>query len=577
VSVAPVRVWAPAASDVSLVVDGGRRPLTDAGDGWWVEVEPLPAGARYLVSLDGGDGLPDPRSPWQPDGVDGPSATVDHGAFRWTDAMWNGPVPIPAAVFYELHVGTFSPEGTFDGVIEHLGHLRALGVTHVELMPVAEFDGSRGWGYDGVLLYAPHHCYGGPSGLARLVDACHREGLAVVLDVVYNHLGPSGNHLASFGPYFTDRYATPWGDAVNLDGRGSDEVRRYFIDNALMWLRDYHVDALRLDAVHALLDTSATHLLEQLAVEVEALSAHLGRRLQLVAESDLNDPRVVARRDVGGYGIDAQWSDDFHHALHAVLTGERNGYYADFGSLAHLAAALRRAWVYAGAYSAHRGRVHGREPSGIPGSRFLGYLQNHDQVGNRARGDRVTASLSPGRARAGAALVACAPFVPMLFMGEEWGTAKPFPYFVDHPDPALAQAVRDGRRREFVSAGWSDAVPDPQDPATAASAVLDWTEPAGPDHAAMLGWWTELLALRRRRPDLTDGRLDRVTVLADESAHWLVMRRGGVGVGVNLGTEPASVPVGEGVVVLSSGLDAVPAGDAGRVTLPPDGVVIVEG
>jgi maltooligosyltrehalose trehalohydrolase len=575
-SVAPIRVWAPDATEVSVLVDGGRRRLTGPAGGWWEDAEALAAGTRYLLCLDGGDGLPDPRSPWQPDGVDGPSATVDHSAFGWTDAMWNGPVPLAAAVFYELHVGTFSAEGTFDGVIEHLGHLRTLGVTHVELMPVAEFDGDRGWGYDGVLLYAPHHRYGGPAGLARLVDACHREGLAVVLDVVYNHLGPSGNHLARFGPYFTDRYVTPWGDAVNLDGRGSDEVRRFFVDNALMWLRDYHIDTLRIDAVHALLDTSATHLLEQLAVEVGALSAHLGRHLQLVAESDLNDPRVVARREVGGYGMDAQWSDDFHHALHAVLTGERDGYYADFGELAQLATALRRAWVYAGTYSPHRGRVHGREPTGIPGWRFLGYLQDHDQVGNRARGDRITAGLSPGRVRAGATLVALAPFVPMLFMGEEWGTTTPFPYFVDHADPALAQAVREGRRREFAVSGPSTAVPDPQDPETAASAVLDWSEPARPVHAEMLRWWTELLAIRRRRPELTDGRLDRVAVQFDESARWLVLRRGGVGVAVNLGLEPASVPVGPGSVVLSHGLEAVPSDGVTTLVLPPDSVVVVE-
>ena len=472
---------------------------------------------------------------------------------------------------YELHVGTFSAEGTFDGVIEHLAHLRRLGVTHLELMPVAEFPGVRGWGYDGVLLYAAHHAYGGPEGLRRLVDACHREGLAVVLDVVYNHLGPSGNHLGRFGPYFTDRYSTPWGDAVNLDGPGSDEVRRFFVDNALMWLRDYHIDGLRLDAVHALLDTSATHLLEQLAVEVEALAASLGRHLQLIAESDLNDPRVVARREVGGHGMDAQWSDDFHHALHAVLTGERDGYYADFGKLADLATALRRAWVYAGTFSPHRGRVHGRRPDGIPGWRFLGYLQDHDQIGNRALGDRVSASLSRGRLLAGAALVACAPFVPMLFMGEEWGTRRPFPYFVDHTDPELADAVREGRRREFAAFGWDpSAVPDPQDPATAASAVLDWDAVDDPVHGEVLAWWRALLALRRTRPDLTDGRLDRVDAAFDEAAGWLVLRRGTVTVAVNLGQEAAAVPVGTGTVVLAS----TPGFAPGRA-LPPDAVVVV--
>ena len=564
-----VRVWAPGASAVDLVTDDrARHPLSAEAGGWWVS-GPLLAGTRYLLSVDGGDPVSDPRSPWQPDGVDGYSATVDHDAFGWTDAGWTGPVPLASAVFYELHVGTFDAVGTFDGVIAHLAHLRRLGVTHVELMPVNEFPGVRGWGYDGVLLYAPHHAYGGPDGLKRLVDAAHATGLAVVLDVVYNHLGPSGNHLSKFGPYFTDRYATPWGDAVNLDGPGSDGVRRFFVDNALMWLRDYHVDALRIDAVHALLDASATHLLEQLGSEVGELSGRVGRHLQLIAESDLNDPRVVARRETGGYGMDAQWSDDFHHALHSAITGERDGYYADFGHLEHLATALRRAWVYAGDYSPHRDRVHGREPFGIPGWRFLGYLQDHDQIGNRATGDRVAAGVSRGRLLAGAALVVCAPFTPMLFMGEEWGTTAPFPYFVDHTDPELADAVRDGRRREFAAFGWDPAsIPDPQDPQTAASAVLDWGEPEQGGPAEILDWWRTLLRLRRERPELTDGRLDRVRVEFDDAAGWLVLRRGGVAVGVNLGARPCAVPVGSGRPVLTYPEGADPA------RLPPDGVVV---
>lgn len=564
-----VRVWAPSATSIDLVTDDrARHPLSAEPGGWWGS-GPLLAGTRYLLSVDGGDPVPDPRSPWQPDGVDGYSATVDHDAFGWTDTRWTGPVPLGSAVFYELHVGTFDPVGTFDGVIAHLAHLRRLGVTHIELMPVNEFPGGRGWGYDGVLLYAPHHAYGGPDGLKRLVDAAHAIGLAVVLDVVYNHLGPSGNHLAKFGPYFTDRYATPWGDAVNLDGPGSDGVRRFFVDNALMWLRDYHVDALRIDAVHALLDASATHLLEQMASEVGELSARLGRHLQLIAESDLNDPRVVARREVGGYGMDAQWSDDFHHALHSALTGERDGYYADFGHLEHLATALRRAWVYAGDYSPHRDRVHGREPVGIPGYRFLGYLQDHDQIGNRATGDRVAAGVSRGRLLAGAALVACAPFTPMLFMGEEWGATNPFPYFVDHTDPELAAAVRDGRRREFAAFGWDPAaIPDPQDPQTATSAVLDWREPEHGGPAEVLDWWRTLLRLRRERPELTDGRLDRVRVAFDDAAGWLVLRRGSVTVAVNLGSRACAVPVGPGRPVLSYPTGADPA------RLPPDGVVV---
>ena len=559
------RVWAPSAQMVDLVTDDrARHPMDSEPGGWWVS-GPLIPGTRYRLSVDGGEPVPDPRSPWQPDGVGGPSATVDHGAFAWTDDRWTGPVPLASAVVYELHVGTFDPLGTFDGVIAHLDHLRRLGVTHLELMPVNEFPGVRGWGYDGVLLYAPHHAYGGPDGLKRLVDAAHGHGLAVVLDVVYNHLGPSGNHLSEFGPYFTDRYSTPWGDAVNLDGPGSDEVRRFFVDNALMWLRDYHIDALRLDAVHALLDASATHLLEQMAEAVADLSGRLGRHLQLIAESDLNDPRVVARREVGGYGMDAQWSDDFHHALHAVVTGERGGYYADFGRLEHLATALRRAWVYAGEYSPHRDRVHGRPPVGIPGWRLLGYLQDHDQIGNRAMGDRVAASVSTGRLLAAAAIVACAPFTPMLFMGEEWGATTPFPYFVDHTDAALADAVREGRRREFAAFGWDPAsIPDPQDPGTAMGAVLDWSGADGP----VLEWWRTLLRLRRETAALTDGRLDQVDVRFDERDGWLVLRRGPVSVGINLGAGPAAVPVGPGRVVL-----AHPAG-AEATALPADGVIV---
>jgi maltooligosyltrehalose trehalohydrolase len=343
-------VWAPGASRVEVDLQDERLSMEPLGGWWQLDAPEAEHGARYRFALDGGDPLPDPRSAWQPEGIDGASAVYDHRAFPWTDDGWKG-TPIAAAVVYELHIGTFTPEGTFDAAILRLDHLVELGVTAVELLPVAEFSGDRGWGYDGVLLFAPHHAYGGPDGLKRFVDACHHRGLGVVMDVVYNHLGPSGNHLARFGPYFTDRYNTPWGDAVNFDGAGSDEVRRFFVDNALMWLRDYHIDGLRLDAVHAIVDTSAVHILEEIGVEVEGLSAHLGRTLFLIAESDLNDPRIVRRREVGGYGMDAQWSDDFHHALHVALTGERSGYYADFGGLPDVATTLRQAFVYAGQHA----------------------------------------------------------------------------------------------------------------------------------------------------------------------------------------------------------------------------------
>ena len=567
------RVWAPLATAVELDRSGRRIPMAPAGGGWHeVDVDDDGAGVDYGFALDGGPVLPDPRSPWQPAGVDGPSRTVDHTAFRWTDDDWRG-VHLPSAVIYELHVGTFTPDGTFDAAIDRLDHLVELGVDVVELMPVAQFPGARGWGYDGVDLYAPHASYGGPDGLKRLVDACHAVGLGVVIDVVYNHLGPAGNYLGQFGPYFTDRYATPWGQAVNLDGAGSDEVRAFFVDNALMWLRDYHADGLRLDAVHAILDTSATHLLEELAGQVESLAAALGRPLFLVAESDLNDPRVVRRREVGGYGMDAQWSDDFHHAVHAALTGERDGYYADFGSLAHVATALRRAFVYAGEHSPHRGRRHGRLDPTLSGHRFLGYAQNHDQVGNRAQGERSAGLMSPGRLRLAAALVLTSPFVPMLFQGEEWAAGTPFQYFTDHADAALGRAVREGRRSEFVAFGWDPAeVPDPQDPATFERSRLDWSQLGEKEHAAVLDWHRRLVALRRAVPALTDGRMDAVDCRFDEGAGWLVVRRGPVTVAGNIGPAAVEIPVAGSVVLATDGAEL---GAAGSLRLSPDAVAVL--
>jgi len=567
-------IWAPRASSAEVVI-GDRRVRMEmsasaSASGWFVAtVDDAGPGTRYMLSIDGGDVRPDPRSNFQPEGLDGPSEIVDHGAFGWTDEAWRG-VPLPSAVLYELHVGTFTADGTFEAAIGNLGHLADLGVDVIELMPVNEFPGLRGWGYDGAGLFAPHHGYGGPEGLKRLVDAAHNRGIAVVVDVVYNHLGPAGNHLGEFGPYFTDRYATPWGMAVNLDGASSDEVRRFFLDNASYWLREFHVDGLRVDAVHALVDTSATHFLEELCGEVERLSAELGRNLFLIAESDLNDPRVVARREVGGYGFDAQWSDDFHHALHAVLTGEQGGYYGDFGSLSQLATALRRAFVFAGDYSASRDRRHGRVPAGIAGWRFLGYLQNHDQIGNRAQGERSSQLLSPERLEIAAALVFTAPFVPMLFMGEEWGAASPFLYFTDHSDPDLARAVSEGRRREFAAFGWApEEVPDPQDASSFERSKLDWDEVRTAQHARLLDWHRRLIALRRDRPELRDGRLDRVRVDVDEAARRITVHRGEIRVHVNLGDEPWSIDDPGAVLLASSNAtNSLP----GRV--PPDAVVV---
>jgi maltooligosyltrehalose trehalohydrolase len=536
-------VWAPDKRRVDLQLGRRQIPMARAENGWWSLATAAPADADYAFLLDGGPPRPDPRSGWQPGGVHGRSRRVDHAAFAWNDRGWRPP-PLSSGVLYELHVGTFSAAGTFAGAIERLDHLVELGITHVELMPVQEFSGVRGWGYDGVDLYAPHHAYGGPDALKTLVDACHARGLAVVLDVVYNHLGPAGNYLPEFGPYFTDRYATPWGPAVNLDGRGSDEVRRYICDNALMWLRDYHFDGLRIDAVHALVDQSAVHVLEQLAVEVDELAAQLGRPLVLIVESDLNDPRLCRAREIGGYGIQAQWNDDFHHALHALLTGEQRGYYADFGRIADLVTALREGFVYSGRYSSFRGRSHGRPATGLGGHAFVGFLQNHDQVGNRAGGERSSHLMSHGRLAIGAALVLTAPFVPMLFQGEEWGASTPFLYFTAHEDGRLGRRVSEGRRREFAGFGWAQKdIPDPQSEATFARSKLDWSEQSQPQHAALLEWHRALIRLRRRIPALTDGQREDVQADFDETAGWIVLGRGAVTIACNLSPRRQRLPL----------------------------------
>lgn len=567
-------VWAPRASEVAVTIFPSEvASMASQGRGWWsVDVDAGP-GTDYAFSVDGGPLRPDPRSAWQPAGVDGPSRVVDHGAFGWGDGAWRG-LHLPSAVLYELHVGTFTPAGTFDAAIERLDHLATLGVDGIELLPVAEFSGEHGWGYDGVDLFAPHHGYGGPDGLKRLVDACHCRGLGVVMDVVYNHLGPAGNYLAEFGPYFTTRHHTNWGDAVNFDDAGSDEVRKFVVDNALMWLRDYHCDGLRLDAVHAIEDHSATHIVEQLAGAVHQLAGHVRRPLFVIAESDRNDPRVVRPPEAGGYGADAVWADDFHHALHAVLTGERDGYYADFGSLASLATAWRQAWVYTGSYSVFRDRSHGRPPVGLSGSRFVVFLQDHDQVGNRASGDRIThlPSVTAGRARIGAALVVLSPFVPMLFQGEEWAASAPFLYFTDHHDPALGAAVSEGRRREFT---WSAvAVPDPQARSSFARSKLDWDEVALPAHSAMLAWYRRLIELRRQIPSLTDGRLDLVHTAFDSEEGWLVFSRGPVVVAANLGAQPCSVSVPALAGLLCASSPDIALVD-GAVVLPRDSVAVL--
>jgi malto-oligosyltrehalose trehalohydrolase len=576
--VSKFQVWAPAADAVEVVTDSGSYPMAPRGGDWWAADLPgAGPGTDYSFRLDGGDLLADPRSAWQPQGVRGPSRRYDHEQFAWTDAGWRG-VPLPGAVIYELHVGTFTTEGTFDAAIGRLDHLADLGVGLVELMPVAAFPGQRGWGYDGIGLWAVHQPYGGPDGLKRLVDACHARGLGVLLDVVYNHVG-IGNRLGDFGPYFTEAHSTPWGPAVNLDQPGSDEVRAFIIGNALMWLRDYHLDGLRLDAVHALADHRALPLLEELAADTDALAARLGRELVLIAESDLNDPRLVTAREAGGTGLAAQWSDDFHHALHSVLTGEQQGYYSDFGSLAVLAQTLTRVFRHDGSWSSFRGRSHGRPVDRLrtPAHRFLGYLQDHDQIGNRATGDRIADLVPDGLLRVGAGLVLTAPFTPMLFMGEEWGADTPFQYFTNHDEAWLADAVREGRRSEFAAHGWSAAeVPDPEDPQTFARSKLDWTQPGSEPHAGLLAWYRELIALRRARPELTDPRLDQVQVSYDEDARWLVAARGRLLVVASLGGVPLLVPLPEPpTAILAASRPGVTLTDTG-VTMPGAALAVLE-
>ncbi len=573
----PFRVWAPLPKRLEVQVGEERFPMVAAENGWWsAEVFPGQHGDDYGFVLDGEGPFPDPRSAWQPHGVHGLSRLVDHGAFQWSDAGWR-PQPLSSAVIYELHVGTFTPSGTFESAIEKLDHLANLGVTHVELMPACEFAGDRGWGYDGVDLFAPHHAYGGPAALKRLVDNCHARRMAVLLDVVYNHVGPSGNYLGKFAPYFTTHHTGPWGPAINFDGPGNDEVRRFFCDNALMWLRDYHIDGLRLDAVHAIVDDSTPHFLEQLGMEVKQLEAQLERKLILVPESDLNDPRLLWPRERGGFALDAQWSDDFHHSLHAVLTREHKGYYSDFGNLDELCRALREGYVYTGQYSAHRRRRHGRKPENLSGRHFLVYMQNHDQIGNRAKGERSSQLMSIGRLKIAAVLVLASSFVPMLFQGEEWGALTPFLYFTDYEEPELAKGVREGRCREFAAFGWKpEETFDPQDHNTFERSKLDWSELLHPPHQQMLEWHRRLIQLRRNEPALSDGNLESVRTFHDEKGSWLVVERGSVSVVCNLGDRAQSIPLraGRHRILLSSGSLEDSVCDA--VNLPPESVAILK-
>jgi maltooligosyltrehalose trehalohydrolase len=572
-------IWAPLASRVGVKVNNSLLPMHGPDEhGWWRwRVDDAGPGTDYGFEVNGEDrALPDPRSLWQPGGVHALSRVYDQEAFSWSDAGFQ-PRLLSGAIIYELHIGTFTPDGTLDSAIAKLDHLVGLGITHVELMPVAAFDGIHGWGYDGVALFAVHEPYGGPDALKRFVDAAHSKGLAVLLDVVYNHFGPSGNYAGKFGPYMTDAHHTPWGGAVNLEGEWAHEVRRFFCDNALMWMRDFHIDGLRLDAVHAFVDRSAIHFLEQLATETRSLESLVGRYKVLIAESDANDPRIVTAREAGGFGIDAQWSDDFHHALFSVLNrGPLEGYYVDFGSLAKLAKAIEHTFVYGGLYSQHRRRAHGKAPRNLSQHRFLGYIQNHDQVGNRAVGERLQENAGFERAMIGAAIVLISPFIPMIFQGEEWAASSPFLYFADHQDPALARAVSEGRRKEFEAFGWDPrSIPDPERHETFLRSRLNWAEASQGDHARMQAWYRDLIRLRRSTPALNDGEPGNVRVTFDESQKYFSIERGEILTHCNLGDRDQEFRAPEGSTLLLASLSGTGICES-AIILPPDSLAIIK-
>ncbi|WP_253469270.1 malto-oligosyltrehalose trehalohydrolase [Paenarthrobacter sp. A20] len=575
-------VWAPNADSVRLLAGGHEYAMEHhhdgAATGWWRA--PADAVAQsgdnvpYGYVVDGEGPFPDPRSRRQPEGVHGLSVTFDPSAHEWQDSGWQGRT-LQGSVIYELHLGTFTPEGTLDAAAEKLDYLVDLGVDFIELLPVNGFNGVHNWGYDGVLWYAVHEPYGGPAAYQRFVDAAHAAGLGVIQDVVYNHLGPSGNYLPKFGPYLKSGEGNTWGDSVNLDGPGSDDVRRYILENAAMWLRDYHVDGLRLDAVHALRDERAVHILEDFGALGDQIEAETGIPKTLIAESDLNNPRLIYPRKDNGYGLEGQWSDDFHHAVHVNLSGETTGYYADFDSLAVLAKVLEHGFLHDGSYSSFRGRHHGR-----PIRRDLAHpsalvvcLQNHDQIGNRAIGDRLTASLGYGKLAVGAVLTMTSPFTPMLFMGEEFGASTPWQFFTSHPEPELGKATAEGRIKEFERMGWDPAVvPDPQDPQTFLRSKLTWEEASEGDHARLLQLYKDLAQLRRNTPELVEGGFGSTVVEYDDDEQWLQMSRGTVRVVCNFGDEALGTPL-SGSILLATDREA--ALDEGTLTLPGASAAVV--
>jgi maltooligosyltrehalose trehalohydrolase len=521
------RVWAPSVDKLEVHLISPQEtgmPLEKDDKGYYSGlIKNIKIGSKYRYRLNGKEEFPDPASRFQPEGVHGASQVVNRD-FPWEDGSWSG-ISLEDYITYELHTGCFTEEGTFQAIIPLLTQLKELGITAVEIMPVAQFPGERNWGYDGVFPFAVQNSYGGPAGLKQLVNACHKQGLAVILDVVYNHIGPEGNYFEKYGPYFTDRYKTPWGKSINFDGAYSDEVRRYFIQNAVYWLTEFHIDALRLDALHAILDMSARPFLAELSEEIGKLRESLGRHIHLIAESDSNDRRVVLTTKENGFGMDAQWNDDFHHALHSILTGEKIGYYKDFGEIEHLAKAFREGFVYSGQYSAYRRHRYGSSSRDIPANRFEVFIQNHDQIGNRMLGDRLNRLISFEKLKLAAATIILSPFLPLIFMGEEYAEPAPFQYFISHSDPGLIEAVRKGRQREFASFHYEGRAPDPQNQSTFLNCKLDHSLKNNGRHRALFEMYKELFQIRKAIPALANLSKDHLSVTGSQETKAICIHR----------------------------------------------------
>ncbi len=522
-------LWAPFLNKVALKIISHEEkivPMEKDNEGYWkTTIAAITSAAKYFYLLDDEKARPDPASHFQPEGVHGPSQVIDHNSFRWEDGEWNG-VPLSAMIIYELHTGAFTPEGTFEAIIPRLDELKDMGINALEIMPIAQFPGERNWGYDGVYPFAVQNSYGGPTGFKCLVNECHKRDIAVILDVVYNHLGPEGNYLWDYGPYFTKKYRTPWGDALNFDGAHSNEVRSYFIENALHWFKNYHIDALRLDAIHGIFDMSAKPFLSELAEKVEEFSKTTGKTCYLIAESDLNDSKVTRSREFGGYGMDAQWCDDFHHAIHTLLTGENQGYYSDFGEVRHLVKAMRESFVYSGEYSQFRRKNHGNSSKDVPATQFVAFSQNHDQIGNRMLGERLSALVSFESLKLAAGVVLLSPYIPLLFMGEEYGEDSPFLYFISHSDPTLIEAVRQGRKKEFEGFTWKDEPPDPQNLETFLKSKINREKRFEGNHKVLSDFYKKLITLRTTNPALSSLDKKSLTVNGLEDEKVVFLRRG---------------------------------------------------